>query len=254
MEISRKPFQGVLNIIRFNWHFYVLSAFTLAILPYAAAQFDQPLKLFTYIICVGITAAISISLLVSVYVYDLSGLYKLKWLNQISLDKDSYIANINAGFDETSALLAMKFENANLSVFDFYDPEKHTEVSIKRARKAYPAYTGTQHIKTTHLPLSDNSTDTVFALFAAHEIRDEDERILFFKELNRILKPNGQIIVTEHLRDTVNFLAYNIGFLHFHSKNTWQQTFTASAFTVKQEIKITPFISTFILGKNGITS
>ena len=66
--------------------------------------------------------------------------------------------------------------------------------------------------------------------------------------------PKGQVIVTEHLRDTANFIAYNIGFLHFHSKETWLQTFRNAGFKVFQEIKITPFISTFILTKNGIAS
>jgi ubiquinone/menaquinone biosynthesis C-methylase UbiE len=254
MEIKRKPFQGVLNIIRFNWHFYVLSALSLAVLIYAATQLDQPLKLFIYLVCIGIAVTTSISLLVSLYVYDLSGLYKLGWLDELPLDKKLQIVNINAGFDETSVLLAQKFKNANLCVFDFYDAEKHTEVSIKRARKAYPAYPGTQAIKTAHLPMADASTDTVFVLFSAHEIRDETERIIFFKELNRILKANGKVIITEHLRDTANFFAYNIGFMHFHSKNIWLKTFTTSAFHITKEIKITPFISTFILEKNGITS
>ncbi len=41
------------------------------------------------------------------------------------------------------------------------------------------------------------------------------KELSFFNELNRVLKPNGQIVVTEHLRDLNNFLAYNIGFFHF---------------------------------------
>ena len=45
------------------------------------------------------------------------------------------ITNINAGFDETSYILDDKFPNATIKAFDFYDAEKHTEASIKRARK-----------------------------------------------------------------------------------------------------------------------
>ena len=32
MENLRKPFQGILNIVRFNWHFYVLAAFFIGVL------------------------------------------------------------------------------------------------------------------------------------------------------------------------------------------------------------------------------
>jgi hypothetical protein len=86
---------------------------------------------------------------------------------------------------------------------------------------------------------------------AAHEIRNDSERIIFFKELSRILTPEGKVIVTEHLRDIPNFLTYNIGFLHFHSKATWYKTFATAGLAVNKEIKTTPFISTFILTKYG---
>ena len=88
-------------------------------------------------------------------------------------------------------------------------------------------------------------------IFAAHEIRNEEERSLFFKELARILKPGGNIVVTEHLKDLPNFMAYNIGFLHFHSKRSWLTTFKSADLILKKETKQTPFISTFILCKNG---
>ena len=35
--------------------------------------------------------------------------------------------------------------------------------------------------------------------------------------ITRIVKLTVQIIVTEHLRDVANFLAFNIGFLHYNS-------------------------------------
>jgi hypothetical protein len=49
-------------------------------------------------------------------------------------------------------------------------------------------------------------------------------------------------------------MAYNFGFFHFHSKNTWLKTFHRSGLTITNEIKITPFITTFILDKNGTAS
>ena len=99
--------------------------------------------------------------------------------------------------------------------------------------------------------MESNSADKILLILAAHEIRNGNERIAFFKELNRIIKPTGQIYVTEHLRDTANFIAYNIGFFHFYSKKSWLDTFAKANLAISQEIKQTPFISTFILVKNG---
>jgi SAM-dependent methyltransferase len=166
--------------------------------------------------------------------------------------------NIHAGFDETSILLRQKYISTSipgqLNVFDFYDPAKHTEISIKRARNAMTPFPGTIPIQTGHLPLPDQYADVVFNILAAHEIRDESERVTFFKEIHRILKPGGKVVVTEHLRDLPNLLAYNIGFFHFHSKITWLQTFYAADFDVETTIKITPFITTFILTKHATAS
>lgn len=250
----RKPFQGVWNIIRFNWQFYVLAIALTVVLFLLRNNFNATFRASSDILVVVIIGSTLISLVASCYIYDFSNLYKLSWLDNLPIKDNEKIVNINAGFDETSNLLISKFPNSELVVFDFYDPAKHTEVSIKRARKAYPPFPGTQQVKTNHLPLKDNSIDKVFAILSAHEIRNDEERSSFFKELRRVLKAKGQIIVTEHLRDTANLLAYNIGFFHFHSKATWLNTFRSAGLSVTSEIKITPFITTFILDKNGTAS
>ena len=40
--------------------------------------------------------------------------------------------------------------------------------------------------------------------------------------------PDGIVVVTEHLRDTANFLAYNMGAFHFHAHGTWLAAFAAA--------------------------
>lgn len=252
MEKIRKPFEGVLNIIRFNWHFYVLSFSSILFILILAGYSNETYKPYLFLFSFLIFLPIFVSLCVSYYVYDVSKLYSLTWIDD---NKEKInILNINAGFDETSVLLKEKFSNSKLDVLDFYDPTKHTEISIKRARKAYPPYPNTITVITNQLPFEDNLIDKIFVIFAVHEIRNDGERIVFFKELKRILKPTGQIIVVEHLRDVPNFLAYNIGFLHFYSKQIWLNTFHATDLLVTKEQKITTFISAFTLTKNGTTA
>jgi ubiquinone/menaquinone biosynthesis C-methylase UbiE len=251
MERIREPFQGVLNIIRFNWHFYVIALCLILVMLYSTNYLEKSYTNFIYIFSILALSSIFVSLLASLYVYDISGFYRLNWIDKNN--SENIIVNINAGFDETSDLLQNKFKNVKLIVLDFYNPEKHTEVSIKRARKAYPAYPKTRQINTSNTELANNSVDKIFVVFSAHEIRNEFERKEFFKELNRVIKPTGQIYVTEHLRDLANFVVYNIGFFHFYSKNSWLKTFNNANLIIKQEIKLTPFVSTFILNKNGNT-
>jgi len=247
--ITRKSFQGVTNIIRFNWHFYVIAAVLIAALLVLKSFLPDSTVLFVDLFIILLIFSTMVSLAVSYYVYDRSELYTLNWLNSLNIPPGSLLVNINAGFDETSALLKQKYPGCSLIVYDFYDPAKHTEVSIERARKAYPPYPGTITIETTNVPLKENSVDYIFLILAAHEIRNHEERISLFKQLHSALTPGGRIIVTEHLRDVNNFMAYNFGFFHFFSQRTWLDTFKQSGFAVERTLNITPFIKTFILKK-----
>lgn len=247
-RITRTAFQGLTNIIRFNWHFYLLSV----LLIVTGLCFRQwlPVQILLWLI----TGSTLLSLAVSWYIYDGSGLYQLRWLDELNIAPGQRIVNIHAGFDETSHLLLQKYPEATLLVFDFYDPVKHTEISIERARKVYAPYPGTQTISTGEIPLPAASADVIFLFLAAHEIREEQERSRFFEQLYLRLAPHGKIIVLEHLRDVRNFVAYNIGFLHFFSDTVWKHTFAAAQLSIQKERKITPFLSAFILEKNGTTS
>lgn len=251
--MERVKFSGVGNIIRFNWHYYVLSIAGVLLLVIAGELLDFQHAYLLHILAVAILLSIIVSLAVSAYIYDFSNLYTFHWLSR-EITTTKKIVNIHAGFDETSHILAKLYPDSTLTVLDFYDPVKHMEVSIERARKAYPSFPGTIKISTENLPFSANSVDVVFLTLAVHEIRNLEERTNFFKSLRNSLTPGGKIIVTEHLRDVNNFLAFNIGFLHFHSRNEWLRNFQEADLYVISESKITPFISIFILQSNGTSS
>jgi len=250
----RRPFQGVLNVVRFNWPFYLLAAVVIGVLVLVRWNLSGVVATIGDILLLVVVGLTAISLLVTAYVYDLAGFYELRWLTDVPCRDGERVVNINAGFDETSSLLALRFPRAELIACDFYDPAKHTERSIARARRAYPPYRGTQTISTNEVPFADGATDKVFAIMSAHEIRDATERRKFFAELRRILASDGRVIVVEHLRDAANFLAYNIGALHFLPKSAWVAGFGAAGLKIDNEMKITPFLTAFFLKKNGTAS
>lgn len=247
MEIKRRKFQGALNILSFNRHFYVLGLALLIVIMLLKVYFSFSDFLFWFLI-IGIMYGLIMPLIVSAYVYDFSDYYSLKWLKKFHLkDKDNQrIININAGFDETSFLIKEEFPNSNLDVLDFYNPKSHTEPAIVRARKVSQVYPNTSLISTDHIPLSDNSVDLIFMLSAVHEIRSNEEKVLFLKECHRICKSEGKVIMVEHLRDTPNFLAFSVGFTHFFSKKVWRKSFEKAGFKTFKESKFTPFMSIFL--------
>lgn len=247
MEIKRKKFQGVLNILSFNRHFYIFGIAVLALVVISHQIFRWSDILY-WIIIISFLYGLMMPLLVSAYVYDFSGYYNFKWLKKCKIDESEVkqILNINAGFDETSFIIKNNFPNADLNVFDFYDAERHTEPAIIRARKVSMVYPNTQQMKSNSMEMSDHSVDLIFLLSAVHEIRSNDEKIQFLKECHRVCKPNGKVIMVEHLRDLPNFFAFSVGFTHFFSKKIWKNAFKNSGFTTFEEVKFTPFMSIFI--------
>src|SRR5690606_13072644 len=134
------------------------------------------------------------------------------WLKKMKLEdsKQKFNLNINAGFDETSYIIKNTLPQSELQVFDFYNAKQHTQPAIVRARKVSSVYPNTRQIDSKAIPLKDNSVDNIFLLSAIHEIRKQEEKVQFLKECRRVCKPNGNVIMVEHLRDLPNFLAFTI--------------------------------------------
>ena len=241
----RSKYQGVSNIIRFNWHFFVLGL--IVCFGFISLYFLLQVSWNSWLLVVAMAIffSIAISLITSWYIYDFAGLYDLSWLD---IKNDSpYIANVNAGFDETTFLLRKLYPNAQVLPFDFYDKKRHTEVSIERARARYLPLADTIWLDSINPLLPNNKFDVVLFFMSLHEIRSKKERVKFLDTISNGLKFDAEIIVVEHLRDWKNMLAYNIGCFHFYSRNTWQSDFSKANLTIVHSASFTPFIRMFKL-------
>lgn len=246
MDQRRRKFQGVLNILSFNRHFYVAGLGTLLLLFISHSLVRWPLTLF-WILIAAFAYGLIMPLLVSAYVYDFAGYYEMNWLQDV-INRQKHadlIINIHAGFDETSYLIKSKFPGPELKAFDFYDAKRHTEPAIKRARKVSLGFPDTRQVASGSIPLMDRTVDIVFLLSAAHEIRSNEEKATFLKECHRVCKSGGKIIIVEHLRDFPNFLAFSVGFTHFFSRSVWKNVLVRAGFGGLRETKFTPFMSIF---------
>ena len=252
---TRSAFQGLGNVVRFNWPFYGAAAVGLlvgtAVAVWLGATFLGGLAVGFLIAGALVTFG---SLIATYWVYDASGFYELAWLPQVlrasgRTTPPQRIINVNAGFDELTLLLRERYPAADVVPVDFYDAELHTEPSIARARQAYPSPADTLQIETHRAAQQLGSADLVVAAMSAHEVRDEAERVAFFAQLRDVIGDDGRIVVVEHLRDVPNALAYTIGVTHFHTYDTWLRTFAGAGLDVLDERRHTPFLRIFTLGR-----
>jgi len=137
-----------------------------------------------------------------------------------------------------------------LVVCDIFENRHLEEKMIKVSKREFPPNTKEIKIDPTKLPFSDNSQEMIFAVTALHEILDHDKRVLFFKEAKRVMKDNGILIISEQMRNGINFMFFNIGAFHFLSKNKWKKAIKESGLKIYETRNVTLFAETIIL-KNG---
>ena len=104
--MKRRKFQGVLNILSFNRHFYLFGLLALALIIASHMIFNWS-DILCWIVIAAFGYGLIMPLIVSAYVYDFSGYYDFHWLKNLKIDDvdAKQILNINAGFDETSFII-----------------------------------------------------------------------------------------------------------------------------------------------------
>lgn len=246
----RRPCQGVLQILQFNWRSYLATAAAVAMALLALPFLPRMLRIG---LLLGVAPALFwllSSLLVSHYIYDRFPLYDLNWITRALSEVPHRWLNIHCGFDETSGRLATIFPDAAFDVVDIFDPRVMTEASIRQAQRTDRGAIAAKPARFDDLPFSPGTFDAAFCIFAAHELRLDCQRERLFLEIARVLISRGELVLMEHSRDWWNLLAFGPGFFHFFSQRAWRQTAFLAGFEVKTELPMTPFVHVYILRRN----
>ncbi|HEY6986909.1 MAG TPA: methyltransferase domain-containing protein [Bryobacteraceae bacterium] len=245
---ARTRYQGLAQIFDYNRPFYLRTAAGAIVTILLSVYVPPAIRIW---IAFGTGIALfwtCSSLLVSHYVYDRSCLYRLGWLRGCLSRPPGRWINIHAGVDETSLAIYSIFPGSEGQIIDIYDPRKMTETSIRRAR--HIAGFSSSAADRQGLPAPDDDFDAVFLIFAAHELRRHEDRVQLFREVTRVLRREGELVLLEHLRDWANFLAFGPGFLHFFSKRAWATAANSAGLRIGLHSTVTPFVHVFVLQKS----
>ena len=232
----------MIRILRFHWQKYTATLVTVAAVPLLPPPYRAPAA----VAAIPAIFWFAASLMVSWYVYDRGPLADDHWLRRCVLHPPGRWLNLHAGLDYASPALAALFPSAEGQTLDIFDPREMTEPSIVQARRIVHAPPGAPTGVWSSLPVATASVDAAFVIFTAHELRRPESREKLFRELARVLRPGGEIVVVEHLRDWRNFLAFGPGFLHFLPKRAWRTAATAAALRIARTFTITPFVRVFV--------
>jgi hypothetical protein len=246
---TRRPWQGMMVIARFNWPFYIAAmAVLLASLVGWVFLSTFSWKLVCAAAAAGAAYFLFGSLGVSHLIYDRSDLYGWGWLDRALRGARLRRAIFcHSGFDEASEDLRARLDKVEWLILDHFDETQMTEASIRRARRMFPPTPGTLSAAHDRWPVPTETAEVVVGLLSVHELRSERERSAWFAEARRCLCRPGRVVLVEHLRDLANFLAFGPGFLHFHPRGSWRRSWEAAGFGVDDEFRLTPWVRVFVL-------
>ena len=250
--VERSPrgqFDGVLQIVRYNWTLYIV-AMLVSMLVVLLVDVVHPPAALAGLLILGALAAIfwlALSLAVSHYVYDRSDLYRWEWIRDRVAPGPRHVVNIHAGLDETSLALQEMYPAAEVTILDIYEPAEMPEPSIARARREARSTLASVKADFRRLPLETASADLVTVIFVAHELRRADSKEVFFRELARVIKPDGTVLLVEHLRDAWNLFAFGPGAFHFFPRSEWLRVAKFGGFRLEADVRRTPFVRALLL-------
>ncbi|MEU8585760.1 methyltransferase domain-containing protein [Streptomyces sp. NPDC048664] len=236
---------GVRDVIAYNWPLYATGLAACAGSAALHGRLPGPLRPLARAGTLAATGLLASTTLATWLVYDRSGLYDFDWLDELLPAPPAAHLVVGTGLDETSGPLAARWPASRQTTVDLYDPAVMTEGSVRRARRRVPppahALPGEPHA----LPVPDASTDAVFLVFSAHELRHAAERQRLFAECARTLRPGGRLVLVEHLRDAANTAVFGPGAWHFYPRSTWLDLAAGAGLTPSAERRVARLVTAF---------
>ncbi|MFJ6382834.1 class I SAM-dependent methyltransferase [Kitasatospora sp. NPDC092039] len=240
---------GVREVVRYNWPMYAAGALTVAAGRVLARRLPGPAAALARTAAATAAGYLALSTLATCCVYDRSELHRYDWLPELLPGGPGDHLVVSTGLDEASRPLAARHPEARGRLADLYDPALTASGSIRRARRHAPPAPGGIPARPDALPAATGTLDTVFAVFAAHELRRSADRTALFAEAARALRPGGTLLLVEHLRDAANTAVYGPGAWHFLPRGTWLRHAAEAGLHRAAERRIAGLVTVFAFRK-----
>lgn len=150
------------------------------------------------------------------------------------------IAYIDLGLRVTPLQLRRRLTTGKIIVIDVYNPQWTTGQALVRSRAQAPPPPDDprliwQNGRFDLLPLPDKSVPFVMLDQILSQCWQEGDRLRLLKEANRILTPNGRLLLAERVRTQTNWLVYGPGGARFQPTDYWQDLLYEAGFVIRRD-------------------
>jgi SAM-dependent methyltransferase len=173
--------------------------------------------------------------------YDTSGLQTTEVLFNLSqVQATDPIACIDLGLRQQAIILSRHLTTGQITVIDVYNPQLAAAAGLARARHQAPAaqtdprliwYDGSINL----LPMPDKSVTAVFLPQILSEFSQHGDRQAILREVRRILKPNGRLLLAEQTASWLNWLRVGPGTSKLQPAEYWHNLLLEADFELRRQ-------------------
>lgn len=150
------------------------------------------------------------------------------------------IAFISLGRREEALMIGRRLTGGALTVVDVYNPQLTPAAALGRVRARLPAppeddprFTWVEG-SIDLLPLPDESVTAVFLPRILSAFWQAGDRETLLREVYRVLKPNGRVLLAERTRTQTNWLVMGPRALQLPPPGHWAQALSRAGFIVQE--------------------
>ncbi|MDX1413707.1 MAG: class I SAM-dependent methyltransferase [Candidatus Promineifilaceae bacterium] len=150
------------------------------------------------------------------------------------------LAYVDLGLRAPAIALSRHLTTGQLTVIDVFNPRLTGNKELSNARRQAPSVLVDPRLDwyDSHidlLPLPDSSVAAVFLPLVLSEFNQEGDRYSLLREIKRILRPGGRLLVAEQNTSWLNWLSLNPGPSKLQPFTHWQNLLTQAGFQLLRQ-------------------
>lgn len=184
-------------------------------------------------------------------IYDPGGLRPHHVLFEMAQIQENHtLAYIDLASRHRAIELAQRLTSGQVIVIDVYSPQWAPGRALARQRERMSTAPTDPRLDWRSgeiglMPLPDHSVSTAIVCLVMNEFWQHGDRQVLLKEVHRILKPNGRVLVAERARSRANWLVMGPMAIGLPSLEQWRRLLVAAGFQLRSERELEGLIHCF---------